>query len=993
MVWVLCTQFTYSQRSSQFVSSNRLFNEGKAMFEDKNYAGCIDKIIEFKKQNKESELIPECNYLLVSSSFHQGKENAGYELREYLDAYPETSHRNTISFMLGSVYFKEDNFKMADYWLRQTDIDYLSLSNQEDYAYRMGIVNLHNNNDKEARNLFALLNRDSQKYSNASDYYLAYLDYKEGNYQKALSQFNKLKNSPEFQPEASYYITQIYFIQEKYNQVIKDGAALIQKYPENPYNPEMNRIIGISYYYENNYPLAIQHLTSFIDKGDNVAPKDYYILGVSHYNMNNFPQAISYLNKSNPDDSSFGQSSYLYLGQAYLKTNNTNNALRAFESASRLDSDHASKIAALYNYAMLLHQNSVSAFGESVTVLENFANTYPNSIYTDAVNDALVDVYLTTKNYDTALNSISKIKKPGSKILEAKQKIYYYLGTVEFANNNYTKAIEYFTQAIGAGNYAQNEREQSIYWRGESYYRKEDYSNAAKDYRSFINTNNKTDGLINRANYNLGYCAFKQADYSSAESYFKTFINHERNDKTTLADAYARLGDCQFNNRQFTEAEKSYNQSVILNPSMSDYALFQKGYVMGLQKDYKGKIGQMDKLIREYPNSPYITDAIYEKGRAYVLLNNHTEAIKTYQSLLDKYPNSNLARKAGLQIGLSYYNTNETQKSANAYKNVISKYPGSAEAKVAIQDLKSVYFDMNDINGYANYINSLGGAMKFETSEQDSLTYLAAERLFMKKEVTQAQNAFKNYLQSFPTGAFSTNAHYYLANIYYDKKEYASAKNEYIKVLDAGNTQFTEEAVGRTSELQYNDKEYEQALQSYERLHSIAQSKTNKDIGALGMIRSAANLGKYNSIIPAANSLLEDQSLNPETASEARYYRAKAYASLGEKAKAKDDWNTLSKDTRTSYGAEAKYLLAEYFYNEKNPAEAKSIVLSFIKQGTPHAYWLAKSYILLSDIYASEGDNLQARQYLESLQANYKNQNDDIHQSINERLTKLKENQ
>jgi hypothetical protein len=43
----------------------------------------------------------------------------------------------------------------------------------------------------------------------------------------------------------------------------------------------------------------------------------------------------------------------------------------------------------------------------------------------------------------------------------------------------------------------------------------------------------------------------------------------------------------------------------------------------------------------------------------------------------------------------------------------------------------------------------------------------------------------------------------------------------------------------------------------------------------------------------------------------------------------------------------------------------------------------------MSDIYVAEGDKLQARQYLESLQNNYKATNDDIHSMINNRLEKM----
>jgi TolA-binding protein len=356
---------------------------------------------------------------------------------------------------------------------------------------------------------------------------------------------------------------------------------------------------------------------------------------------------------------------------------------------------------------------------------------------------------------------------------------------------------------------------------------------------------------------------------------------------------------------------------------------------------------------------------------------------------VNRFPETGNARKAALQIGLLYFNANQPQNAAEAYKKVVEKYPGSEEAKIAIQDLKSVYFDLNDVSGYAEYVRSLGGSVRFDVTEQDSLTYLAAERFFMRNEVDRAQTGMLNYLQSFPSGAFSTNARYYLAQAYYLNKKTALAKIEFEKVLEAGNNQFTEESVARLAELQYNDGEYDKALTSYERLYNTAAKKTNKEAGSLGIIRSATQVSKYNQVVTAANRLLSEEKTDPAILEEAKYDRAKAFIELGEKALAEKDLLDLSKDTRTILGAEAKYLLAQYYFDSKQSGKAKEIIQDYIRQGTPHAYWLARSFILMSDIFASEGDKLQARQYLESLQNNYTNKEDDIPNRINNRLEKL----
>ena len=100
------------------------------------------------------------------------------------------------------------------------------------------------------------------------------------------------------------------------------------------------------------------------------------------------------------------------------------------------------------------------------------------------------------------------------------------------------------------------------------------------------------------------------------------------------------------------------------------------------------------------------------------------------------------------------------------------------------------------------------------------------------------------------------------------------------------------------------------------------------------------------------------------------------------------DLQELSKDTRHIYGAEAKYRLAEMYYTANEYAEAEKVLLNYIEVSTPHMYWLARSFVLLSDVYMQTGREIEAKQYLLSLQQNYTADND-IAGMIEERLTKM----
>ena len=988
---VVGSHMASGQRSYQFDAPNRLFVEGKELFSLKNYSGCIDKLEAYKQHSTDADLIQEADYMLVYSAYEQGRPNAVELLKDYLDVYPASRHADEVNFLIGSAHFGQGEYQKAIFWFNESNIDMLSPEQQEVYCFRLAYSLLQIGDMEKARGYFARIEQIGTKYREASTYYVAYIDYATGKYNNALVEFTRLKDLPDYKERSLYYITQIYFIQNKYEKVISEGKELLASYPDSENNSEVYRIMGNAYYHLGNEDQAINMLSKYVSSTDSPLRGDLYILGVCYYNKGNYSSAVNALGRTVRENDALSQNAYLYLGQSYLKLKDKNNARMAFEAAATSSFDKQVKEAAMYNYALLIHETAFTGFGESVTIFEDFLNDFPNSKYADKVNDYLVEVYLTTKNYQAALNSIDKIKHPSTKILEAKQDILFQLGTQAFTNMELDKAVDLFSRAISLGAYNLESRNDAYFWRGESYYRQGEYNKAISDYRTYLNnTRQRNTDMYALAHYNLGYSYFKLKEYGEALNRFRQYVNLESNQQTpAYADAYNRIGDCLFHNRQFAMAEENYTRAAQLQPSAGDYSGYQKGFLLGLQKDYKGKISVMDRLIREFPESQYVDDALFEKGRSYVLLDNNQAAAASFEQLMRDFPQSSLARKAGVQLGLIYFNDNQPEKAADAYKSVISNYPGSEEAKVALQDLKSVYIELNDINSFAAYANSLGGNVRFEVSEQDSLTYLAAEKLFMRGDNEGARRSLTNYLQTFPQGAFSSNANFYLASIAFAKKDLEEAKRLFSLVLESGDTKFREESWARKAEIEYLDKDYAAAMESFKHLQAVAENPENKEAAKLGLMRCAELTGQPQEALLAANDLLKEPKLSPEIMSEARYVRAKAYISLKQENKALADLKEISKDTRTIHGAEAKYLLAQLYYDNKDDKNAETVLMNFIENGTPHQYWLARGFILLADIYIRQGDDFQARQYLTSLQNNYKG-DDEIAAMIEDRLGKLK---
>ena len=931
-------------------------------------------------------------YARVCKEYELRTENSMELMEDYLKQYPDSRHANRIEAMMASVYFEEGKYQEAIALYRSCNLDALADKERDEAALKLATSYLKVGNLEEAKVWFTLVKEVSRSHQADAVYNLGYIDYVEGRYDAALKAFTSLQTDDEYDALVPYYIGEIYLLRGEYQKADEVASDYLRHFAGHKDEAEMMRIQGEACYGMKDYLAAVSSLEGYVNAVASPQRKAMYELGMGYYHTGAYLKATEMLGRTTLVQDALAQNANLHMGLAYLQLKERNQARMAFEQASIGNYDKAVKEQALYNYALCIHETSYSPFAESVTVFERFLNEFPNSRYRERVNDYLVETYMNTRSYDAALKSIAKISKPGPRIMEAKQKILFRLGTQAFANARFAEALQYFNRSLEVGQYNPSVKADAYYWRGEANYRLGNYKNAGQDLRRYLDlANDKRSQEYALALYNLGYTDFKQKNYGSALNWFNRFVAGGANDnRQVLADAYNRMGDCNFYARKFDDARRSYDRAEQIDPSLGDYSLFQEGFVKGLQRDYAGKIQTLNQLITNYPQSQYIDDALYEQGRAFVQLEDNANAIERFQLLVKNFPQSNMARRAANEVGLLYYQDDKYPEAIAAYKNVINNYPGSEEARLAQRDLKSIYIDLNKVDEYADFASTIPGGANFDVNERDSLTYVAAERVYMRGEMAEARNSFVKYLQTFPEGAFSLNANYYIGLIDYNGRNYESAMAHLNKVLEYPDNKYSEEAMMMSAEMAYLAKDYSKSLELYKLLKDRASTPERRQMAATGMLRSAAMSGNNEETILAATAVLADTKVDPELESEARHYRSKALVNVGQMQHAVEDWRVLAQDTRNVYGAEAKYRLAQYLFDAGKTSEAEKEVLNYLEVSTPHTYWLARGFVLLSDIYAKLDRKLEARQYLLSLKQNYQ-ADDDIAGMIESRLENLKE--
>lgn len=935
----------------------------------------------------------ESDFREVQKQFQERLKTTPANLKTYLEQYPYTPYSDEIYLMEGVLHVEKEKYKQATKAFAKVNGKNLSRETQPMLLFYWGYALLKQENYKKALSYLLRVKQKESLYTPHARYYAGYCYYCTKDFQNALAEFLSVQHLAGYQQIVPYYLVQIDYAQGNYEQVYTRANQLLDTFPDNKHNYELHRMLGEMYYQDSAYNDAIQHLEAYhtltLEQEREPLRSDIYLLGVANYKVGKYQEAIQQLKNIKEQKDSISESTYLHLGHSYLRVGDEEKAKLSYAAAMRLNINSRVREEAMYNYVQITYLQG-SALGDNITAFQDFLREYPNTKYTNNVYALMADMYMNSKNYKAAYDALVGIKHPDAKMQETIQFLRYQLGIDAFLQGNMKEAANWMTQVIKNEKKSSHYKTEAYYMRAESRYRMLQYPACIEDIEVFVKQSNAPKSKnYTTALYLKAYALFNQQLLKQAEYVFRQYISQADSTQTLFTDALNRLGDCLFSSRQFDDAVATYERAIRLGNYATDYALFQQGYALGLLHRYPEKIQKMGQLSSRYPRSDYADDALYETARAHLQLDQNEEAIKMYTRILGQYPNSNKAAKAALELSMTYRTLKQYDKAIQAYKNTIQKYAGSEEAYAALEGLEQVYVETNNISDYLAYTKTLNKINMRTSSQEDSLVYVTAELQYIMGNYEEAAAGMTTYITSFcPGGRYCVTALYYAANSFYQLRKYDAAQEQYSALAAIEGNPYMEEACMRSAEIAYDKEEYKTAAYYFQQMLRVASSSSMRITAQLGILRCNQHEGNIEAVIAAATQLLEQDQLTDNIRQEALYYRAKAHLSNQQYGLAVVDLTPLSKEVRTPMGAEAKYQLANAYFQLGSVELAEEEVMSFTQMQTTQQYWLAKSLILLSDINVQRNDIFQAKQYLLALQSNYQQQ-DDITTIIADKLQEI----
>lgn len=967
---LICCQLTmsYAQQTVVYTDSENKYRLGLELFNKQKYGAAqkeFDVIVSAKDVSAEAMM--NSAFLAARCAVELFNKDAEYRLLKFMNDFPESPRFSEAQFELAKYYYKLKRWKKAIEWFEKIQPNSLTQSDRDEYYFKSGYAYyMTNDYDKSGKAFFNVKDGDS-KYASAAQYYYAHMMYVSRNYETALKSFLKLQDSEAFGGVAPYYITQIYYLQGKYDEVLKYAPSLMDK--ESTKNAmEIGRMIGESNYRKGNYKEAIPYISDYEKNSGAATRTDYYQLGFSYAQTGDCEKAIPYFKRVADRDDSLAQYGYYSLAQCFLKSNNKQSARTAFQSAGNMKYDETIQEESKFNYAKLSYELNFQS--KALEAFKNYLAAFPQGRHADECNEMLVNMYASTKNYRDALTAIENIKNKTDNIKAAYQRVSYYRGVELYMDNKLPESISLFRQS-GKNPADAKLAAAALYWIAEAQYRQSDYADARTSYNDFLFTPAALKmSYYNLANYNLGYCYFKTEDYNNAQSWFRKYVKEKsQTDQARYNDALLRIADSFFMMGDRSNAADYYEQAIDNKAQSSDYALYQKAVILGIQGKTGEKVATLQKIFSQYPKSIYFDDALYEAANASLIQGNNDQAISWYKKIINDYPSSSYVKKAMLGQGLVQYNSKQDEAAVATYKSIVSRYPNTPESREALAQLKNISVSQNKVEDYLAYIKNVPNA-DVSLAAQDSLVYESAELRYTQGNCETAVKEMDNYLQKFPDGAFRINASYYKADCQFRDKQYEAALSGYNYVIAQSKNAFTEKSLLNSAIIYYKQKQYDKALSNYEQLETIAEVRDNIIASQAGQMRCAYRLLQYDKAISNADKLI-GSTADKDLQNEAHLVKGLSSMAKEDLTTAKAELTIVSKRTNSEMTAEANYNLALIEFKLSNYKECKEQVIKLQDQVPSYDYWIAKGFILLGDNYLAQKDTFQAKETFKSIIENY----------------------
>lgn len=763
-----------------------------------------------------------------------------------------------------------------------------------------------------------------------------------------------LKENKEHQTDVTFYTAYVLYSEGKYNEAMPLFSA-VQHTAE--YQSSVPVYIADCFLQNNQSQRALEIANNHLRNFPNTSLKGEInrICGEAYYDQGNYSNAINSLSEYIKSAETPQRTALYKYGMSLLQINSWADAAAAL---SRCGSGYSDKLAQnAWLHAGIAYINSGNkaqarmAF-ERASEMDFDAAVQEEAFYNYALtlhDGATMGFGESVTAFETFLN-----KYPNSKY---RTKVSQHLTEVYFTTKNYDAALASINKIKHPSKEILSAAQHVLYHLGTQQYANGNYTEASRYLQQSLSLTPSAE-----AYYSLGESEYRLGNYAAAAKALQSAVQLADKDdaKQWKPLAYYTLGYSLFKQKKYSEALPHFQTFISTVPTLASGTVADQSLLLA---DAYNRLGDCQFTLRQYSEATSAYNSAIKANKAngdYSLLQlalinglqgNQSQKIELLNAIGNEYGTSEYTADALFEKARALVHQDKRTEAIDVLQKLVDSYPQSPVARRALNEIGMINYELKDYD--------------------------------------KSVKAYTKVIDSYPNTAEAATALANLKDIYTEQ----GRVNEYAAIaLKAGQKLSPQELDNMVLEAALranNAKNYNEALKYYTQLEAQTLSETMRMSALNGQLHAASALQDNNAVINIATKLLaQEAKLTPDVAAQTRLIRAQTYMKLGNTDAAVADYQVLTRDTSTKYGAQAIVELSQYAFDTKQYTSTEEILNRFVNSGTSHTYWLARAFILLSDVYAQTDRTIEARQYLLSLKSNY-TESEEINNMIEERLKKL----
>lgn len=935
---------------------NNTFQDALTLFEQQHYEAAQKTFLSYlasatssvSPQNESGKEL-EATYYVRLCELYLKKSYSERNSIEFISQYEKTLYADNLKLALANSFYEDGNYRRAAYYFAPLEKSRPTEKEELEINFRLAYSYFKISRTKEALRTFSSLQSKNNEYYAQASYYVGFINYELGSFDKAIDNLTKAKADKKYTESANKLIAKSYYSLEE----CKKLGDFLSSIASEKHDVELFYYAAQCAYLNKEFDLAYEWFGRYKRNSKQLPDSAAYQYLNTLYETENYDEFLDY-ESSSLVGGMFYSPVLLMKASIYEKQNNYKKAASVYDELAAFNPSEAEK--AYFSKLKNLYLSEEYDF--LIKESKKFEDKFSQSIYLPEIIMFTANALAINQDAKTAM---AYLKARGSKSSNQNQeqikKMYVHLALQSIKElfnqssyNEMSQVMSQFKNDIQLNDSLQNFIN---FYTAEALLLTEKVTEAENYYKKIPSSSR----FYADAKYGMGVINFNKANYSSVakqnalvllEEYLSTSTGIV---KEKAVDALTRVATIYAVNKHYKEAEVNFMKALNLGDSETEYINFSLGQIYFVNNDYSKAMQQFDKVMQT-PNSLYAQYSQVMKAKIYESQGNRKQVIALLDDFIKRYPQSEKLAEALYSRGNAWYGLNNPKNVINDYTALITNYPNTDKARMAlstlenypdfgvvvenIQELRNLYASHNsnynpNTNSVANSTvsNSITNPSS-ATTDAIQKNFEKALSLYKSNEFAYAIVAFRDIINKNEIAGTS----YYDPVYYYLGKSYQQngSNNEAISNLQRVGGQLQTGALADMGDIEFGRENYNSAITHYKSLAKVAPNDAMRVMAWEKLTKTYCMQEDYTT----ANDYLAIIRNKKAQANNdfVRLYENKILAGQQQIDAAIEGFSKLGNDRQANpkYASEALFELATLMHKIGDNQSAKSILKDLKKQ-------------------------------------------------------------